>query len=384
MNHPHPAIVSASSCSRDAEQVASDIAKAFEGHELSQVLFFCSAEYDLPSLAKALRERFGDTDVAGCTTAGELTPDGYEQGSVSAVAFLASDFAVSATLIEDLEDFQLADAQTCVDGLIVQCRQRELTPIKGNTFVLTLLDGLSHAEERVLLTLSSALGSIPHFGGSAGDDIHLSNTHVFFNGRFYDKAAVVLMFNTPHPFEVFSTHHMRGSDTKLVVTEADHDSRVVYELNAEPAALEYARTIGVKVEDLNHRIFALNPIAVRYGDEYYVRSIQKVNDDLSLSFYCAVETGIVLTVMQPDQILKDLEHQVDSLQSQVGESSTILACDCFLRRLEVQALDNVADATKLLTTHHIVGFNSYGEHIAGMHVNQTFTGVAIGQKTDDR
>ncbi len=30
----------------------------------------------------------------------------------------------------------------------------------------------------------------------------------------------------------------------------------------------------------------------------------------------------------------------------------------------------------------VVGFNAYGEQIAGMHVNQTFTGVAIGRNLD--
>ena len=35
---------------------------------------------------------------------------------------------------------------------------------------------------------------------------------------------------------------------KLVVTRADSATRRVYELNAEPAALEYAQQIGVAVD----------------------------------------------------------------------------------------------------------------------------------------
>ena len=32
----------------------------------------------------------------------------------------------------------------------------------------------------------------------------------------------------------------------------------------------------------------------------------------------------------------------------------------------------------LLETHRTVGFSTYGEQFRGIHVNQTFTGIAIG------
>jgi hypothetical protein len=36
-----------------------------------------------------------------------------------------------------------------------------LAPVQGNTFAITLLDGLSSREELVLATLNAALGTIP-------------------------------------------------------------------------------------------------------------------------------------------------------------------------------------------------------------------------------
>lgn len=44
-----------------------------------------------------------------------------------------------------------------------------------------------------------------------------------------------------------------------------------------------------------------------------------MHDDLSLSFYCAVENGIVLTVMKPGPILPNLQTLFDGLQSRLGE-----------------------------------------------------------------
>jgi len=381
MNAPvmHSPVRSAMSSARDPETAARELATALDHPELGFVLFFCSAEYDLNALARSLNHVFGEVQLAGCTTAGELTPRGYDQGTITAIGFDRHLFAVEVGLIEELEQFSLTDAQSQVERLIGRCRERQVAPIKGHTFALTLLDGLSSQEELVLLTLDSALGSIPNFGGSAGDDIHLTGTHVFADGEFRTRAAVVVMINTPLDFEVFSTHHMHSLEQKLIVTRADAASRTVYELNAEPAALEYARLLGLNPEQLDFKTFALNPLAVRIGQEYYVRSIQKVNPDLSLTFYCAVENGIVLTAMQPGDMLQDLSRRFEQIESTLGEPLITIGCDCFLRRLEAEYTGQAQKTSELLTRHQVIGFNTYGEQFDGMHINQTFTGVVIGR-----
>ncbi|WP_136681045.1 nitric oxide-sensing protein NosP [Neptunomonas sp. XY-337] len=375
MNKP---FIQAASYSQDPAVAAHELQRQLSDTQLGFVLFFCSAEYPLDALAQALNSAFPTVDIVGCTTAGEITADGYGQGCISAIGFCQEAFAISAAPIEDLDSFKLTDAQLLVDGLIQNCRERDIAPIKGRSFAITLLDGLSIQEERVLATLNSVLGSIPVFGGSAGDDIHLAKTHVYYQGRFLTDAAVIMLVNTTYEFEVFTTHHMGEPSEKLVVTEADAEGRCVYELNAEPAALEYARAIGVPVAALNHEVFALNPVAVKLGDDYFVRSIQQVNPDLSLKFYCAVENGIVLTVMQPQDLAANLVQTLESIESRIGEPQLIIGCDCFLRRMECELRGCSEQVSDLLQQHRVIGFNTYGEQYEGMHINQTFTGVAIG------
>lgn len=367
----------------DPFAAAAELRQQLMYDDLGCVLFFCSAEYDLEQLAKAMNLAFEGVSLTGCTTAGEITAEGYAQGAISAIGFNRQHFAVETCLIEAMEEFSLTQAQWIVESFIDKGRATQLAPIKGNSFVLTLLDGLSVQEEQVLGVLSSALGNIPHFGGSAGDDIHLAHTHVFARGAFHTGAAVVLLFNTDCEFKVFTTHHLEALSEKLVVTSADRDTRRVYELNAEPAAEEYASLIGVPVGELTPDIFALNPLAVRIGDEFYVRSIQKVNEDLSLTFYCAVENGIVLTRMQRGDMLQNLASQLDRIEQKVGSPQLLIGCDCFLRRLEIEHLGITQQASALLRQHKVVGFNTYGEHIDGMHINQTFTGVVIGKPSDE-
>ncbi|WVI70132.1 nitric oxide-sensing protein NosP [Halomonas elongata] len=372
------ALRTACSYASDPTHAAMELAASLRHAHLSAVLFFCSTEYPLEALGEALQHAFSDVPVSGCTTAGEITPHGYSRGGIVAIGFDRRHCAVSQALIDDLEHFDLIRAQHLTDTLLNDCRQQAVAPTGGHSFALTLLDGLSSNEEQVLATLDAALGSIPSFGGSAGDDNRLAHTHVFHRGRFHDQAAVVVMINTALPFEVFSTHHLRPRHEKLVVTRADCSQRTVCELNAAPAAEEYARLVGCDIRDLGESVFARHPLAVRIGDAYYVRSIQRVNPDDSLTFFCAVENGIVLTAMQPAPLLDDLNAVFDGLTERLGPPTLIIGCDCFLRRLEIEALDELAEASQLLSRQKVVGFNTYGEQHHGMHINQTFTGVAIG------
>ncbi|MEL7980224.1 nitric oxide-sensing protein NosP [Vreelandella titanicae] len=371
-------ILTAASQQANVCQAAAELADALQHEHLGFVLFFCSAEYDLAALADALESSFPTTPLSGCTTAGEITPGGYDRGSIVAIGFDRRLFAIETALIDDLEHFELANAQPLVDTLLEQCRQQTIAPINEHSFALTLLDGLSSREEQVLATLDAALGRIPSFGGSAGDDNHLSHTHVYTAGRFYTRAAVVVMINTRLPFEVFSTHHLIPLAHKLVVTEADREQRRVIELNGLPAAQVYAELVGSAPAQLNAGIFARHPLAVRIGGQHYVRSIQRVNSDSSLSFYCAVENGIVLTAMQPTPLLDNLSVMLAGVGARLGAPSMIIGCDCFLRRMELEALQQLDQASQLLRQAGVVGFNTYGEQHHGMHVNQTFTGVAFG------
>lgn len=372
-------IRTAMSEARLAETVAQDLARQLMHPHLGFVLFFCSAEYDLPALGDALQQYFGGVRLVGCTSAGEITTQGYNRSCVSAIGFDHRSFSIACELIDQMERFSLTDAQQLVERLGSACRSNSLAPIKGHSFALTLLDGLSSREEQVLAALSAAFGSIPHFGGSAGDDNHLADTHVYCDGRFHSGAAVVVLINTWLDFEVFTTHHILPKDEKLVVTRADSNGRRVFELNAEPAAEEYARLIGVPVSELDHRLFAAHPLAVRINEQYYVRAIQKVNDDLSLTFYCAVENGIVLTAMQPGPLMPNLEALFQRLERRLGPPLLTIGCDCFLRRLEIEGDGASEQVSVFLKRQQVIGFNTYGEQFNGMHINQTFTGVAIGR-----
>ena len=128
------------------------------------------------------------------------------------------------------------------------------------------------------------------------------------NGAVAHRAAILMMIESDFPFRVFKTQNFEPTAIKLVVTAADTENRIVYELNAEPAAREYAAAIGLLPDDLGPFSFASYPLVVKVGGDYYCRSIRNMNPDGSLSFFCAIDEGLVFTVARPRDILSSTEQ----------------------------------------------------------------------------
>lgn len=372
------AVVAGVSCARDPVVAAREFRDAIWHPGLEAVLFFCSPHYDLAILGEELRRSFGDLPVVGCTTAGEITPAGYIDGSITGIGFGSPDFTTVVIEIDDLQGLSLARVHARVQEGLSRLKERDPSPAHGTVFAFLMIDGMSRQEETVVSAIFNALGEVPVLGGSAGDGLSFKRTYTYVDGSFRSQGAVLLLVRTRHPFRLFKTEHFRSTGHKLVVTEADSDRRLVRELNAEPAALEYARVIGLRPEELNPLVFAAHPLVVRVGGEDHVRSIQQVNPDLSLSFLCAIDDGIVLTVAESGDIVEDLRSVLGRIHSDLGDLQVIIGCDCILRRLEIERKQVKPAISEILLRNKVIGFSTYGEQYNAMHVNQTFTGVAIG------
>ena len=169
-----------------------------------------------------------------------------------------------------------------------------------------------------------------------------------------------------------------------MVTEADIEKRIVRELNAEPAAKEYARVAGVSESELSGYVFAAHPVIVRVGGDYYARSIQRANEDGSLTFFCAIDEGLVLTAAGRLDTLGVVEQMFLDTEKELGDVALYLGFDCIHRRLDAEQRQILRDLEDLYRRHNVVGFNTYGEQYLSMHLNQTFSGVAIGKRPAPR
>ena len=348
--------------------------------DMHTVLFFCSSRYHLDRLGPELKKQF-PCRLLGCTTAGEVSSAGYHEGGIVGISFASSDLKIHAYDIHPLSGFTLQDAQEIGYSLgneLVFSDEIE----NDHMFGLLLIDGLSFLEEQVISYIHSVFQCLSIIGGSAGDDLELKETKVFVNGEFLSNAATLIFVETTLPFAVFKTQHFKPTDKKMVITEANPSQRIVHEINAEPAAEEYARILGIPVTGLSPAIFSKYPLMIRIADSWQVRSIQKVNEDNSFSFHCAIDTGLVLTLAEGVDIVSNLKNELKRLAEVVPSPQLIIAFDCIFRRLEIMEKGFNDQFSTLLKDTKLVGFNTYGEQFNSVHVNQTLAGVVIGGNND--
>ena len=374
----HDRIRIAQSCAADPRAAVREFHAAVAQSDMALVVFFCSSDYDLDVLAEEMNLLFPGVPVAGCTTAGEIGPSTYGARSLSGVSFPAGAFTAATGHLEHLQQFEIGRDQSFVQTLLQRLEAQAPAVGPENSFAFLLIDGLSVREEPVTHAFQHALGTIPLVGGSAGDDLKFKRTWVFHDGAFRTDSAVLVLVTTANPFRIFKTQHFVSEEERLVVTEADAAHRVVKEINGLPAAEEYARLVGIEVKNLNPTCFAALPVVVLIDGTDYVRSIQKNNPDGSLTFYCAIDEGLVLRVARGVDLVGNLKQTFDKLREEIGPPQLVLGCDCILRNLEMQEHGLKGPVEEILQRNNVVGFSTYGEQYGGLHINQTFTGIAIG------
>lgn len=372
----------AQSCATEARQAVQEFHAAVVQPNMELVVFFCSSEYDLDALAAEMSRLFAGVQVVGCTTAGEIGPAGYRQHSLSGASFPADCSVVVSGLLDRLSQFDIGRGDDFAQALLQRLESKAPDANPDNSFALLLIDGMSVREEPVAHALQHALGKITLFGGSAGDDLKFVRTYVYSDGRFHSDSAALILINTSLPFKIFKTQHFVATDERLVVTAADPARRIVKEINGRPAAEEYARLVGVDVHDLNPMRFATSPVVVMIDGTDYVRSIQKANPDGTLTFFCAIEEGLVLRVAHGVDLVNNLEQTFDKIRAEIGVPQLVLGCDCILRNLEVSQNGLKDRVGEIFRRNNTIGFSSYGEQFHGVHVNQTLTGIAIGAVPD--
>lgn len=127
---------------------AEELARLLPVSGLAMVVVFLSPYYDPHRFTAAMASHFVGTPVFGCTTAGEIALDGWDENSVVALAFCATDFEVTAHPLLGLSDVDIEDGHSLggdhrllslgTDGddeLLRTRAHRRYVPARGNRTV---------------------------------------------------------------------------------------------------------------------------------------------------------------------------------------------------------------------------------------------------------
>jgi hypothetical protein len=358
------------------------VAEATEGWPdaaLDLVMVFTSTAQDPGEVARALRERFGATPVVGCTTAGELLGKEHYNGALVVMGLVTPRIRWATATVEDLATFDEGRARVTGDLLLGRLGVSRDDVDPRRHFALLFVDGLSGKEESISSLMADALEGMPLVGGSAGDDLKFQRTHVYGDGKAIGSAAVFAVADCAVPFEIVKHQHFTTTPRALVVTRADLAERRVYEMDGYPAVEAYARALGLPVSAITGDVSFMNPLAFVCNGEIYVRSVQRVDPDGSMVFFCAIEEGMVLSIGGHEEMIGALKRDVAGVGERVKDADLFIACNCILRALEADRGHHHPSLGEALQGlgKNVIGFDTYGEQLSGLHFNQTLVGIAI-------
>jgi len=345
----------------------SQFKEAFAGEAARLVLFFSTSTFDPKVVGEKIKDVFGQADVAGCTTAGELVSGHMLKNSIVAMVFDAEAVKnVSVEVIENLKTVNNVDeAFKSFESAFGTLKGVDLKKHVG----IVLIDGLSGTEEKIMERIGD-LTDITFIGGSAGDDVKFKQTFVFANGKAYTDAAVLILLKLENEFDVIKTQSFKDSGQYIIATKVDETNREVVEFNDRPAAEVYAEKLGTSVENAASE-FMSHPVGLMIGAEPYVRSPQQLEGN-KIKFYCNVKEGANLSILNATDIVEETKKAVESKIAELGNISAILNFHCILRTLELEKNNQTQAYSTIFADIPMIGFSTYGEEYIG-HINQTST-----------
>lgn len=246
----------------------------------------------------------------------------------------------------------------------------------GRHVAITLLDGHCSAQEAFCIGSAACAPQIRFVGGGAASELDRDlPARVWAHGEVLSDAGVVVVLDSELPFHAVSSCHLVPTELKTVVTSTT--GRVIDELDGWPAAARLRQLI----ERLGDRLEESRPTHAfaRYIDGApYVRSLYSITGG-RLVLTSAVETGHILRVMRPGDLIQTTKRALGTAAERVGGTmAAFLAFSCVGRQSEAAVHGFAHELASVYAAYPTVGAQTLCEQSSMLLVNHTLTGLAIG------
>ncbi len=334
------------------------------------VLFFCSFNHDGLLLNRELQALAPRAEVIGCTTSGEFTASAYTQGGVSVLALSSAKVKRCAAAMASYDAGAVESAVHAATKEIATKLKVDLRELDPEHWVgVVLNEGLRGHEEQVNEVLGHVAPFLSFLGGSAGDNVKLKETKVFYGGKESNNGSAFLLLEANVPFHILKSCSFEPTSTKVTIGRVQ--GRVVYEIDGKPALPTYAMHVGVPVEQLGPMVFMGNPLGLMIDGEPWVRSPIAVTPDGGLVFGCKILEGSTLSFLRSTDLVNHTRLALEEGAKKLGQTPSVgLLFNCAHRCIEVQAKQLEAPFRQAISGFPVAGFHSYGESWLA-HMNQT-------------
>ena len=337
-------------------------------------------------LAASLQAAFPDTALLGCSTAGEITADGVDDGTctLTAVRFNQTSLTRGSTRLQGMDDSFAAGERLG--------RQIAAVNLKS---VLIFGPGVQINGSALVDGMSSVIGTdVPITGGLAGDGGAFRQTFTLGGEGVTDNAVVAVgLCGDALRFGHGSFGGWEAFGPARKVTRCA--GNILYELDGEPALSVYKRYLGDHASDLpaSGLLFPFAMLGEDHNALGLIRTILAVDEasgSLTLAGEINADGYLKLMHASTDKLVNGAEAAAEAavaMQDIPGDTLAILV-SCVGRKLvmgnrvdeEVEAVGDVFGSKAVLT-----GFYSYGEispftpgASCKLH-NQTMTVTLLGE-----
>lgn len=347
-------------------------------------LLFAAMDLEHAEMLEVIHEAYPDLALIGCTTDGEISSSGgFLEDSATLVLFATESGQIAAGLGRDLA----ADPLQATSAAVEAAR----AGLSGDaSFCITTPESLTMSGVTILEGLKAALGrAFPIFGGLAGDQWRIQQTHQFFGNEVLTDAVPVLLFSR----DILLGHAVE-SGWKPVGhrrTVSRVEGNVVFELDEEPILDFYERYLGAQQYEM---VSAEYPLAVfaEDGSGYYLRSaFQMDTESRSVAFFGDVPSGcrVQLTETTSDAIIEAArtatKRALEAYPGTVPRGVLVFSCAARKAILGIKTGQELSALQAGLTEPlPLGGFYTYGE-IAPLRPgaesqfhNATFSILAVG------
>lgn len=366
------------------KRVAAELAEAVGNPEAVAVLVFAAPRWDMNELVTQLADAFAPVPVYGCTTAGEIGPEGFTTGAAVAMSLASPQLRIGAGLSRRLRESALTAGRQATSASAESLGLSPESLQQQRHVAVCLVDGRSGQEESFIAGAAGSAPGIRFVGGSASDNHgEEAEARVFYRGDAVDDAGLILLFESDLPFTVIMSEHMQPMGEAVVVTESDPAARLVHELDGKPARAVYEDILGVSSEELTRELSGAHPFAYYVGGRAYVRSVFAIEGD-SLRFASALGNGVALRPMRAGDMVGTTRDALAAARSRLGgDVAALIAFNCLGRFYETEAKGTTRKVGDVLVEYPIIGFNTFGEQMNALHVNHTLTALAFGDTNTD-
>lgn len=311
---------------------------------------YSSCVYDTEEMLSGAAEELPDVPLIGNTScSGIITPEGFissDDGFVGIMAFSDPNMAVG-----------IASRQkdTCAeeDGKAVALEAMKAAgkTCPPNYFYMAASPG---EEEFYLKGISSVIGRVPFFGGSAADNSISGDWKLYTSHSKFSDGVTVAFFYTDVPMTNLFTGAYRETDDFGTITKIE-GSRTLVEIDGVPAVKKYAEWAGVDLEAVTGSNLLVttitSPLGVkdRLGDLIAIRHPMFGNDNFSMAIgnNLAEKTCIIRMEATVDELISSAPETLNALISKMNTPPAAFhLVHCGGRRVGIG--DRIDEVAKLL------------------------------------